>query len=203
MVLGNNFIKRTISSILIVLSICIVFYFGGISFYCSLLILTWAQCRELLSFMNIKKFYLIAPFLILLPNSSCIYIYSVDPFVLYWMICCIFSTDVFAYITGNLFGKRKMFPSISPNKTWEGAFGGFLSSIISGFFFGAFSSLGMKYFLLSGFISITSQFGDMIQSYIKRSFGVSNSGSSIPGHGGLMDRTDSFIISAPIMLFFV
>ena len=102
------------------------------------------------------------------------------------------STDVGAYIAGNIIGGSKIAPTLSPNKTWAGFFGGILATLfISNFIFQNNSSIvyGTLFFL---FASIVCQLGDMTESALKRSFNIKDSGSFIPGHGGILDRLDSF-----------
>ena len=100
----------------------------------------------------------------------------------------------FAYLAGNFFQGPKILPSISPNKTWSGFLGGAISVVV-------FSIVFDKYFLISDskiivwsfFIGAVAHLGDFTESYYKRLFGVKDSGNIIPGHGGLLDRADSFL----------
>ncbi|MBQ8062654.1 MAG: CDP-archaeol synthase [Clostridia bacterium] len=118
-------------------------------------------------------------------------------------------TDVFAYFTGVKFGKTKMAPNLSPKKSWEGAIGGvvgvLLFMLLSLLLFEkvfAKTSFFMPvwfYCITVVFISITSMFGDLMASLIKRYYGVKDYSNLIPGHGGIMDRFDSVILASPTM----
>lgn len=113
--------------------------------------------------------------------------------------------DVFSYFNGILFGKHKLAKKISPQKTIEGAIGGFLFTIITSVvFFYIFKKISLiEYIILASIVSISSLLGDLFESKIKRHFNTKDSGKIMPGHGGLLDRFDSFlfsIISATIFL---
>lgn len=117
-------------------------------------------------------------------------------------------TDTGAYFVGVLFGKHKLIPEVSPKKTVEGAFGGILGCIV-GFVLYAFimqmvADLTVNYIalvLLAIVISVVSQFGDLIASYVKRESGIKDFGFIFPGHGGVLDRFDSIIAVAPAIYF--
>lgn len=113
--------------------------------------------------------------------------------------------DVAAYGAGRLFGVHALIAEISPKKTWEGFFGGMLGSVVASLTFGFLApQLSLSALLLSGFlIAVTAPFGDLVVSVIKRDMNKKDSGDIIPGHGGLLDRTDSLIFSAPNFYYFV
>lgn len=122
-----------------------------------------------------------------------------------WSVLIVMSNDTAAFFTGRAFGRHFMAPSISPQKTWEGALGGSIISILISVLFGYILSLPLSYWqlVLSGLgISILAQLGDLVESLLKRNTGVKDSSRLIPGHGGILDRVDSFIfIGAVIYLF--
>ena len=120
-------------------------------------------------------------------------------FILIW------SSDSFAYFTGKFFGKHKMAPKISPKKTWEGFAGGVFFTLILGFFVEKyFPELRGNWIIVGFLVSVFAPLGDLVESQLKRSFGVKDSGNIIPGHGGVLDRLDSFIICAPVVyLYFI
>ena len=118
-----------------------------------------------------------------------------------WLIFIIsFMTDVFAYFTGYLFGKRKLIPKVSPKKTVEGSIGGILGSVIACLVFGYFFKIDLAVIVFLGlFGSIVAQFGDLFASSIKRYVGIKDYGKLIPGHGGVLDRFDSVILVSPFV----
>ncbi len=124
-----------------------------------------------------------------------------NPYNILLIFILIWITDTMSYIIGVKFGKNKIDKRVSPNKTWEGFFGGFLFCILFSIF--SFNYLQEVYPLwktisLGILIPIFSLIGDMGQSKLKREAGVKNSGFLIPGHGGIYDRLDSTICVAPI-----
>ncbi|SCY12843.1 phosphatidate cytidylyltransferase [Alkaliphilus peptidifermentans] len=114
-------------------------------------------------------------------------------------------TDTFAYFTGVFFGKKKLCPSISPKKTVVGAIGGISGSmLISGLFAYFFLNNNVFLVMMIGFIgSILSQTGDLTASVIKRYVGIKDFGALIPGHGGVLDRFDSILFTAPVIYYFI
>jgi len=114
-------------------------------------------------------------------------------------------SDTAAYFIGRAYGKRKLTPAISPNKTQEGALAGVIVSIIGLFIYRAFlfKELGVMDCLLIGVGgSVISQLGDLFESFIKRAMDVKDSGVIIPGHGGIMDRFDSVLFCGPFVYFY-
>ena len=114
-------------------------------------------------------------------------------FVIVWL------TDISAYTTGSLLGGAKLAPRISPGKTWSGAIGGVAAAGIAAMiasFAGVLPADAVTVLLLALALALTAQFGDLFESWVKRRFGVKDSGRLIPGHGGAMDRLDSLIPAA-------
>lgn len=112
------------------------------------------------------------------------------------ILLTIWTTDSGAYFIGRKYGKRKLAPKISPNKTVEGAIGGIVTAIIIGtvlqFTLNTFSSY-FEALIITIVVSIAGQVGDLVESALKRNFGVKDSGKILPGHGGVLDRLDSWI----------
>jgi phosphatidate cytidylyltransferase len=124
----------------------------------------------------------------------------------FWIMITIMINDSSAYFTGRAWGKRALAPDISPKKTWEGAIGGLVASIIVSIIFCLIFSLAITYWqsaILGGIISIFAQFGDLVESLIKRNVGVKDSGKLLPGHGGILDRIDSFILTGIVSYYFI
>ncbi len=116
-----------------------------------------------------------------------------------WLFAVVWGTDVFAYFGGRLIGGPKLWPRVSPSKTWSGTFcgvfaGAFLGSAIGGHGLGA--SVQAPLFALGLATAAVSQAGDILESWVKRRFGAKDSSRLIPGHGGFMDRLDGFIAAA-------
>ena len=114
------------------------------------------------------------------------------------------ASDTFAYFTGSAFGRHKLCPSISPNKTVEGFLGSVVGTTASVAGLGVFFSLPVKELALLGLaISILATLGDLVESVAKRYTGIKDSGNIIPGHGGIWDRFDSVLFTAPLVYYFV
>lgn len=119
------------------------------------------------------------------------------------MIVSVIATDVGCYYVGSKFGKHKLAPTVSPNKTIEGSIGGAVFSVIFAEIFGLYLGLGWWMSLIAGLLcTIFAQIGDLCESLLKRDAGVKDSGDTLPGHGGFLDRTDSFALTIPIVYYF-
>jgi phosphatidate cytidylyltransferase len=115
-----------------------------------------------------------------------------------------FANDTAAYFIGVKFGRHKLSPKISPKKSVEGSLGGLLGGLIAAVVLGLFFGKSLWFMLILGvLIVIAGQFGDLIESVIKRNAGVKDSGMFLPGHGGVLDRLDSLLLSAPVVYYFV
>ena len=112
--------------------------------------------------------------------------------------------DVMQFVWGKLFGKHKIIPKISPNKTWEGFIGGVISTTAIGYGLGFLTPLKTEYLLLVSFlVAIAGFVGDIVMSSIKRDIGIKDTGTTIPGHGGVLDRIDSLAYTAPVFFHFI
>lgn len=113
----------------------------------------------------------------------------------------IWSSDTFAYLSGRTFGKHPLFPRVSPKKTWEGSIGGLICtmgiSLLLYYIYGIMAP--WQWMLLAAFIMIFGTWGDLVESMLKRSMGLKDSGSILPGHGGMLDRFDSLLFSLPFL----
>ena len=116
----------------------------------------------------------------------------------------VFATDIGGFYFGKNLGKRKLAPVISPNKTIEGAIGGGISSIIVCMIIGWFTGFSIFHTIMIALVTtVFAQIGDLSESLMKRDAGVKDSGASIPGHGGFLDRFDGYIFAAPAVYYYV
>lgn len=143
--------------------------------------------------------YITVPFFMIYTiNYSKGWEFSIGLFAIVW------ANDTFAYLTGKFFGKNKLFERISPKKTWEGTFGGIILAVLTAYFYATNLSLDITFWVVSGFgIAISAIFGDLIQSLFKRTVRVKDTGTIMPGHGGVLDRFDAVIFAAPIFFVFI
>lgn len=204
----NNFVIRILSSIVILFIFSFATYFSDLSFY--LLIFSIAVLSSF-EWYNLTQgnriLYIFALLLIALPNASLIYLYNLSQgkCVLVWLILTIWSIDITAYLFGKNFGGAKICPIISPGKTWSGLLGAILAGIVCTIFGSIFLGLFSVFYspIVGLAIAILAQLGDFTESLIKRVYNVKDSGSMIPGHGGVLDRMDSFIFTAPLIAIYV
>lgn len=115
----------------------------------------------------------------------------------------VWACDSCAYLIGVAFGKHKLSPHISPKKSWEGLIAGIIASIVVWVLFAVVSNIGISWWLAALFgllVSVAGVLGDLAESRFKRTAGVKDSGTLLPGHGGLLDRTDSILLAAPVSL---
>jgi phosphatidate cytidylyltransferase len=121
---------------------------------------------------------------------------------LFYVLFVIWGTDTGAYFVGKSLGKRKLWPDISPNKTVGGSVGGILVALAIALLFAAFTELDMptwKLLIVTVLLSVSGQMGDLVQSAFKRHYGVKDSGRILPGHGGILDRCDSWLFVLPLI----
>ncbi|HMR19322.1 MAG TPA: phosphatidate cytidylyltransferase [Sphingobacterium sp.] len=128
-----------------------------------------------------------------------------NPYIPLGFLIILWSNDTGAYLAGKSFGKHKLFERISPNKTWEGFVGGVILALVVAInlerYFG-----GLEKWQWAGIailIGIFGTMGDLVESMLKRSLGVKDSGNILPGHGGLMDRFDGLLLAAPLVFLFL
>ena len=174
----------------------------------------WRKQKNPIQNMAVGTFgliYLVAPFFLM------IYIHHIDQYVIsamagkpYFPILAgffvlVWTNDTFAYLTGMLMGKRKLFERISPKKTWEGTIGGIVLCMITISLLSLLiNSYSIKdWMFIAGIAAITGTFGDLLESKLKRMAGVKDSGQIMPGHGGFLDRFDSLLLATPFVWLYV
>lgn len=160
--------------------------------------------------------FLISQMMVAIPLASLSFIYFLDKWLLLALFVLIWVNDSGAYVVGSLTAKRpqgnhKMTPHISPKKSWEGLIGGFIFTMLAAIilhFCGWFKVItvgnwGIAIALAFAFlVSAFGTMGDLIESLLKRSLGVKDSGKFLPGHGGVLDRFDSILMAGPVLAFF-
>ena len=117
-----------------------------------------------------------------------------------WAMVVTWSTDIFAYAAGRSIGGPKLAPRISPNKTWAGLAGGVIGAAVMGGLIAWWLNLGFPFLMLGGLMGLIAQGGDLYESWVKRRRGAKDSGTLLPGHGGVLDRLDGLMPVAVVTL---
>lgn len=126
------------------------------------------------------------------------------PGILVGFFAILWTYDTFAYLTGMLFGRHLLFERISPKKSWEGVIGGMFFGVVAAWVVAKFNS-EYDFVILTGeafIIMILGTFGDLVESLLKRSLNIKDSGKLLPGHGGLLDRFDAVLLTAPAVFVY-
>jgi len=121
--------------------------------------------------------------------------------MVFWLLGTVWATDIAAFLVGRAVGGPRFAPRISPSKTWAGVAGGLAGALLCGAAASQFSGRGLfgLPFFIGGLLGLAAESGDLVESAVKRRFGVKDSGAMIPGHGGLFDRLDSLLVAAPVL----
>ncbi len=125
---------------------------------------------------------------------------------IFFLLTVIFANDTGAFYIGRIWGRHKLYESVSPNKTWEGAIGGMLFSLLTAFIFLRLLSIykfGWSIVVLVLVMTAMAQIGDLAESMLKRNKGIKDSGKILPGHGGFLDRIDGLLFSVPVLYAFL
>jgi phosphatidate cytidylyltransferase len=127
-----------------------------------------------------------------------------NPMPLIGIILLIWANDAFAYLVGTAIGRHKMFPRISPGKTWEGTLGGIAGNFIVAFLiFTVFNLYTLRdWLMIAAIVSIFATLGDLVESMLKRSLKIKDTGTLFPGHGGMLDRFDAFFFAIPFVALY-
>lgn len=209
----NETLKRALSGFVYVLIMWFGTSFSELSFQILFLVLGLVSIYEMWKLRKGKSkvyafVYVLLPFFLIhfFGKIESLNFNSVfDPSLILLMFILTWTFDTFAYLFGVRFGKTKIMPSVSPKKSWEGFAGGFIFSVLASFitthyFLEVDSSIALA---MSLFLPFTATLGDFTESYYKRQAGVKDSGNFIPGHGGMLDRMDAFMITIPVLYIYL
>lgn len=149
---------------------------------------------------------LLGPVLVVLP-----FIFLLNPEIagidrkgILFFFLLLWTSDSMAYVSGRMLGRNKLWPRISPKKTWEGLLGGLLSAMVLAYFIHPIFDISLNDSLVMAFlIGVFGTLGDLLESSLKRIAGVKDSGSFMPGHGGVLDRFDGLILSTPMVYIYL
>jgi phosphatidate cytidylyltransferase len=228
----SDFVTRTITGavfVAVILASMLSFWsFWGVMSL--VLILTLFEFKKLLNENGTTeqkeslRYSLFAYLYIMVPFVCLIYLYHLDFFFALLLFIFIWINDTFAYLVGITIGKHKLWPKISPKKSWEGFFGGLVFTILSAVLFcylligkisgeiylctecenvKSLSFYMLNWIIFAIIVVIAGTFGDLFESYLKRSLNVKDSGTILPGHGGLLDRFDSVLFAAPAAMVYL
>ena len=209
----NETLKRALSGFVYVLIMWFGTSFSELSFQILFLVLGIVSIYEMWKLRKGKSkvyafVYVLLPFFLIhffgkieILNFNSVF----DPSLILLMFILTWTFDTFAYLFGVRFGKTKIMPSVSPKKSWEGFAGGFIFSVLASFitthyFLEVDNSIALA---MSLFLPFTATLGDFTESYFKRKAGVKDSGNFIPGHGGMLDRMDAFMITIPVLYIYL
>jgi phosphatidate cytidylyltransferase len=213
----NETVKRAIFGSIYVTTLWTCTYYSEISFSILFGILGLASLYEMWKLRKGKTkivafLYVITPFILIQLFGILDHNYpenAYNPSIILLLFILTWTFDTFAYLFGVKYGKHKMFPSISPKKSWEGFFGGMVFTIIAGiisqfYFRSFFENIKLELIIIFSIIlPFTATLGDFIESYFKRKANVKDSGNIIPGHGGILDRMDAFMITIPVLYILI
>lgn len=194
--------------------IVIVWVVYGMSLLAAMIGQLWnTKTNPVEAWMHIaySQIYVAVPFALI--NMIAFFRGQFTPVLVLSMLVFIWVNDSFAYLTGSLFGRHRMFERVSPKKSWEGFIGGNLFALVAAYLMSILdqplsnllvghdgASLELwQWLVFAQIVVVFGTLGDLVESLLKRTLGVKDSGSAIPGHGGWLDRFDSLIFAAPVV----
>ncbi len=193
---GVSLVRDTMNGTLSVESVLLIFLFGAA-------IITLGTRRPLHELLGSVSISAGAMVFISLPFS---YLARIDEIenrgreLLLFTLCLVWAGDTLAYFVGKSLGRIKMAPALSPKKTWEGAFANLIASLLVAVAFAHWLRMdALALLAIACLANIAGQIGDLLQSTYKRSAGVKDSGTLLPGHGGMLDRIDSLVLACPVV----
>jgi phosphatidate cytidylyltransferase len=191
-----SIVRSAAGGVLSIEAVLLVFVFGAVVIG---LATRWAL-HEVLPAIAISSaglLFVILPFSYLVRINE---ISLVGRKLVLFTLCLIWAGDILAYFVGKGLGRVPMAPALSPHKTWEGALGNLLASLLVGVFFAKWLQMeAAQMLIIAGLANIAGQMGDLIESAWKRGAAVKDSSNLLPGHGGVLDRIDSLILASPIV----
>jgi phosphatidate cytidylyltransferase len=201
---GDNLPVRLASSFVLAPAALLTAWFGGLVFVAfwgaAAIIVAW-EWSKLVARARNRAGWLAAGGLYALATLVAPLLLRADPVygleAVLFLFAIVWLTDVLGYVVGRVVGGPRLWPAISPNKTWSGALGGIFGALAAGLAVAAYDALAsVPVAIVAMILSMVAQAGDLFESAVKRRFGVKDTSHLIPGHGGLMDRLDGFIAAA-------
>lgn len=192
----NELAIRALTGAILIVTALLAAYVGGDIFAVLVAVVASAMFYEWTRMVRGwgPGWYLSGFFYALLPAVALLWVRERGGFdLLIWAFIVTWSTDIGAYFAGRRFGKRKLAPSISPNKTREGLYGGMAAATLFGGAWALYAGLGKPLLAFPPLFAIAAQMGDLFESWMKRRAGVKDSGNWLPGHGGVLDRLDGLV----------
>jgi phosphatidate cytidylyltransferase len=193
---GYSIVRSAAGGVLSIEAVLLLFVFGAVAIG---LATRWAL-HEVLPAIAISSAALL---FVALPFSYLVRINEINLVgrkLVLFTLCLIWAGDILAYFVGKGLGRVPMAPALSPKKTWEGALGNLLASLLVGVFFAKWLQMdATEMLIIAGLANVAGQMGDLIESAWKRGAAVKDSSNLLPGHGGVLDRIDSLILASPVV----
>ena len=198
----NELVTRSISGIIFIAILLLGTTYSQTSFIILYLSLGFISIYEMWNILEKKSIlplvFVSLPFILLISLTGVKN--DFDPLLVLYILILTWTFDSFAYLFGSRYGRNKILPKISPKKSWEGFFGGYISTLIISFILMNYESKLLEEYIIIAFIlPVTATVGDLIASYYKRKSNVKDYGKIIPGHGGIIDRLDAIFITIPVV----
>ena len=198
----NELVTRSISGIIFIAILLLGTTYSQTSFIILYLSLASISIYEMWNILEKKSIlplvFVSLPFILLISLAG--FKNDFDPLLVLYILILTWTFDSFAYLFGSRYGRNKILPKISPKKSWEGFFGGYISTLIISFILMNYhAKLSEEYIIIAFILPVTATFGDLIASYYKRKSNVKDYGKIIPGHGGIIDRLDAIFITIPVV----
>ena len=198
----NELVTRSISGIIFIAILLLGTTYSQTSFIILYLTLASISIYEMWNILEKKSIlplvFVTLPFILLINLTD--FKNDFDPLLVLYFLILTWTFDSFAYLFGSRYGRNKILPKISPKKSWEGFFGGYISTLITSFILMNYQAKLLEEYIIIAFIlPVTATFGDLIASYYKRKSNVKDYGKIIPGHGGIIDRLDAIFITIPVV----